>query len=83
LLSRRGGGDPKLAEARRAALADATTPERVEQVGQIAGQPARVVDGAAAGPGGGARDRGPLARAGGSDDDQLVVVTVPDLDGSP
>jgi uncharacterized membrane protein YgcG len=81
-LSRRAGGDPAVIEARRAALADATTPERVEQVGKIAGQPARVVDRAQLlDP---KAERAIAARSRALEEattDQLVVVTVPDLGG--
>jgi uncharacterized membrane protein YgcG len=82
-LSRRGGGDPKLAEARRAALASATAPERLEQVAKIAGeQPARVVDRAELLGRRAERDiaaRSRLLEA--ATTDQMVVVTVPDLGG--
>jgi uncharacterized membrane protein YgcG len=82
-LSRRAGGDPAAMEARRAALANATAPERVEQVAQLAGeQPARVVDRAQVLELEVERAIAARSRAlEASTTDQMVVVTVPDLGG--
>lgn len=82
-LDRSALRDPAAAEARRAALVDATAPERVEQVAQLAGeQPARVADRAQIlDP---AVERALAAKSRSletSTTDQLVVVTVPDLGG--
>jgi uncharacterized protein len=70
-------------QARQAALAAATAPERVEQVARIAGeQPARVVDRADVLDRRAERDiaaRSRLLEA--ATTDQMVVVTIPDLGG--
>jgi uncharacterized membrane protein YgcG len=82
-LSRQADRDPAAVQARQAALAAATAPERVEQVARIAGeQPARVVDRADVLNRRAERDiaaRSRLLEA--ATTDQMVVVTIPDLGG--